>query len=92
MGEARVMYRDLRDFLAFLDQSGDIFHIWEELSPVQEIAGMIKLLNKKIGSVVFFHRVKGYNIPVVANLLGSEKLLSLAFNTSLFVGGSQTSA
>jgi len=80
------MYRDLRDFLAFLDQSGDIFHIWEELSPVQEIAGMIKLLNKKIGSVVFFHRVKGYNIPVVANLLGSEKLLSLAFNTSKDLG------
>lgn len=76
------MFRDLRDFLALLDQSGNLFHVWEELSPIQEIPAMIKLVNRQVGSAVFFHRVKGYSTPVVANLLGNKKLLALAFDTS----------
>jgi 2,5-furandicarboxylate decarboxylase 1 len=76
------MFKDLRDFLHLLDNSGNLSHIREELSPVHEIPGVIELINKEVGSAVFFHQVKGYSVPIVANLLGNKKLLSLAFNTS----------
>lgn len=73
------MFEDLRDFIGGLETAGDLVRIREELSPLYEIPGAIREVDKRIGSAVLFERVKGYPIPVVGNLLGRRRRLALAW-------------
>lgn len=72
------MYKDLREFLEELKRSKEVLEINDELSTQYEIAGVMKYLDKLQGSCLLFKRVKGYDIPIVGNLLGRKKRLAIA--------------
>lgn len=73
-----IMYKDLRSFLEELRKSKEVLEIKDELSTHHEIAGVMKYLDKLQGSCLLFNRVKGYDIPIVGNLLGRKKRLAIA--------------
>ncbi|MDD3853779.1 MAG: UbiD family decarboxylase [Syntrophomonadaceae bacterium] len=73
------MFKNLRDFLSYLENAGDLQKIEEELSPRHEIQAVMKYMDKGDGPAVLFPNVKGYQIPVVGNLLGRRRRLAMAF-------------
>lgn len=72
------MFRDLREFIQQLEKSGQLVRIKSELQTRYEIAAAVKYLSKNTGKACLFERVKGYDVPVVSNLLGSRNRLALA--------------
>lgn len=73
------MFKNLRDFLTYLEATGDLQKIEEALSPRHEIHAVLKYIDKGEGPAVLFPNVKGYQIPVVGNLLGRRRRLAIAF-------------
>ena len=68
-------FADLRGFLNVLETTANLLHFQVELSPEYEISAA----SQRIGKAVVFDKVKGYNIPVVGNLLVSRRLMAIAF-------------
>jgi len=73
-----VAYRDLRDFLRTLEKNGELKRISAEVDPVLEIAEFTDRTVKAGGPALLFEKPKGSRIPVVTNLVGSERRMNLA--------------
>ena len=73
-------YRDLRDFLARLEKEGQLARIGEEVDPVLEITEITDRVTKSGGPALLFERPRGSRIPLVTNLLGSERRMNLALD------------
>src|SRR5579863_10163982 len=73
-----VAYRDLRDFLHKLEKSNELERISVEVDPVLEITEITDRTVKAGGPALLFERPKGSKIPVVTNLVGSERRMNLA--------------
>ncbi len=78
-------FRGLDGFLQILDEAGDLKRIDVEVSTELEITEITNRIVKKGGPALFFARPEGYSIPVVTNLLGSEKRVSLSLRASSLV-------
>lgn len=72
------MFKDLRSFVEYLQTQGDLLLIDEPLGPRHEIPAVLKQLDKTNGAAVFFSSAKGYDIPVVGNLLARRRRLAAA--------------
>lgn len=77
-----MFFKDLQSFIKALEERGEIAHVHEPLDTAYEIAEAIRYVSLHKSCATYFDKVKGFNIPVVANLLGSIKRLSLAFDCS----------
>ncbi len=53
--------------------------MFEPVDPTLEIAEIHRRVAAADGPALFFHNVKGHNVPVVTNLFGSSRRLELAF-------------
>jgi 4-hydroxy-3-polyprenylbenzoate decarboxylase len=73
-----VAYRDLRDFLRTLEKNGELKRISAEVDPVLEIAEITDRTVKAGGPALLFEKPKGSRVPVVTNLVGSERRMNLA--------------
>jgi len=73
-----LAYRDLRDFLGRLEKEGELKRISAEVDPVLEITEITDRVTKSGGPALLFERPKGSRVPVVINLLGSERRMNLA--------------
>jgi 4-hydroxy-3-polyprenylbenzoate decarboxylase len=73
-----VAYRDLRDFLHKLEKKEELKHISAEVDPVLEITEISDRVVKAGGPALLFERPKGSRIPVLTNLLGTERRMNLA--------------
>jgi 4-hydroxy-3-polyprenylbenzoate decarboxylase len=73
-----VAYRDLRDFLRKLEKNDELKRISEEVDPVLEITEISDRAVKAGGPALLFERPKGSRIPVVTNLVGTERRMNLA--------------
>jgi 4-hydroxy-3-polyprenylbenzoate decarboxylase len=73
-----LAYRDLRAFLARLEREGELKRITAEVDPVLEITEITNRVTKAGGPALLFERPKGSSVPVVINLLGSERRVNLA--------------
>ena len=71
---------DLRQFIAALYKANEIVEIHEEVDPHLELAEIHRRVAAADGPALFFKNVKGSTFPVVTNLFGSKKRLSIAFN------------
>ena len=68
----------IRDFIARLRNTGDLLSIRTPLDPKYEISAILSELGKKEGPAVLIENVKGYKFPVVGNLLGTKRRVSMA--------------
>ena len=72
--------KELREFLRLLEEKGEVLRVKEELEPRFEIAAFLRiLLERGNGAAAFFERVKGYQAPVIGNVLGTKRRLAYAF-------------
>ncbi len=73
-----MAYRDLRDFIRKLEQAGELKRITAEVDPVLEITEITDRVTKAGGPALLFERPKGSKIPLLINMLGSERRVNLA--------------
>jgi 4-hydroxy-3-polyprenylbenzoate decarboxylase len=73
-----VAYRDLREFVRKLEKEGELKRISAEVDPVLEITEITDRAVKMGGPALLFEKPKGSKIPVVTNLVGTERRMNLA--------------
>jgi UbiD family decarboxylase len=72
-----MAYKDLREYMAALEEKGKLKRVTKEVDKDWEIAAVCRQLFKKISPykrpAVVFENVKGFKIPVTAGVLGASK-------------------
>lgn len=71
----------LREFVACLEERGDIRHISGAVDLRYEAAAILSKMSREDAPAVIFEKVKGHTMPVVGNLLGARRRLALALCT-----------
>ena len=79
-----MSYNNLREFIERLEREGELVRVAAEVSPVEEIAELTDRMAKQPGGgkAILFERT-GTDFPVVTNLMGSERRVALALDTSM---------
>ena len=73
-----MLFNDLRSFVDRLDEQGELLRIKERLDPEFEVSAAIRHGAKMTDKAIFVENVKGYDCPVVGNLLGTKKRMGMA--------------
>ncbi len=71
-------FSGLRDFIEELNRRGDLISVPHPLDTRYEISAVLSEMGKKEAPAILFERVRGHQLPVVGNLLGTRKRLALA--------------
>ncbi len=72
-----MKYTDLRDFIAALEQRGELVRIDTEVDPVLEMTEIADRTLRAGGPALLFENPKGFNTPVLVNLFGTERRVAL---------------
>jgi len=72
-----VKYTDLRDFMAELEQRGELVRISTEVDPVLEMTEIADRTLRAGGPALLFENPKGCSIPVLVNLFGTQRRVAL---------------
>lgn len=70
-------YRDLRDFIAMLEQRGELKRIKQPIDPYLEMTEISDRTLRAGGPALLFENSKGYDTPVLANLFGTPERVAL---------------
>lgn len=68
----------LKEFIYYLEGLGELQKISMPVDRRYEIPAILNQLGGANAPAILFERVKGYTVPVVGNLLGTQKRLALA--------------
>ena len=68
----------LREFIELLRENGELLTLSTPLSPKFEISTILSEFGKKEAPALLFEKVKGHQLPIIGNLLGTKKRLSMA--------------
>ena len=71
-------YRHLQEFIARLEQAGELVRLKEPVSPFLTITEITDRVCKRGGPALLFENVPGYEMPVLMNAFGSMARMSLA--------------
>jgi 4-hydroxy-3-polyprenylbenzoate decarboxylase len=72
------MFKDLRDFIALLEQQGELKRIKTPVDPYLEITEISDRTLRRGGPALLFENPINSSIPVLANLFGTTKRVALA--------------
>lgn len=76
-------YADLRAFLAALESCGELARVTAEVDADQEIAAVCRRVGRAGGGkALLFEQVRGYAMPVVANVWGTRRRYAMMLGTS----------
>jgi len=70
--------RDLREFIAALEEAGELKRVRVPVDPILEVAEITDRVSKRGGPALLFERVKGSALPLVINAFGSPERMCLA--------------
>ena len=73
-----MKFKDLREFITFLDRKGELRCISAPVSCELEIAEIADRVVKGGGPALLFENVSGHDIPVFINMYGSEQRMAWA--------------
>ena len=73
-----MKFKDLREFITFLEQRGELRRIAAEVSCELEITEIADRTIKGGGPALLFERVAGYDMPVLINMYGSQQRMAWA--------------
>jgi UbiD family decarboxylase len=74
---------DLHEFLKVLEEEHELAKIRVEVDPKHELGAICKIHNERPNSpALLFEKVKGHGIPVVGQLLASDRRVALALGLS----------
>ena len=72
-----MQYTDLRDFLARLEQAGELRRVATPVSPHLEMTEVCDRVLRAGGPAILFEKPAGYDMPVVGNLFGTVRRVAL---------------
>jgi 4-hydroxy-3-polyprenylbenzoate decarboxylase len=72
-----MKYRDLRDFIAQLEQLGELKRIAAEVDPRLEMTEICDRVLRAGGPALLFEKPKGHTVPVLGNLFGTPRRVAL---------------
>ncbi|VAW87638.1 3-polyprenyl-4-hydroxybenzoate carboxy-lyase [hydrothermal vent metagenome] len=72
-----MKYKDLRDFIARLEQDGELIRVKAEVDPHLEMTEICDRTLRAGGPALLFENPKGYNVPVLGNLFGTPKRVAM---------------
>jgi len=72
-----MQYKDLRDFIAQLEQGGELKRVSIEVDPYLEITEISDRTLRMGGPALLFERPQGSRIPLLGNLFGTAKRVAL---------------
>ena len=68
-----MKFKDIREFIAFLESKGELVRIKTPVSRDLEITEITDRVVKRGGPALLFEKVEGYDIPVLINAYGSAQ-------------------
>jgi len=74
-------FKNLRDYIAFLEQQGELIRITEPVSRDLEITEIADRTVKAGGPALLFTNVIGYETPLVINLFGTDRRMAWALGS-----------
>ena len=77
-----MKYKDLRDFIAQLEQEGELRRITAEIDPYLEMTEICDRTLKRGGPALLFENPKGFSMPVLGNLFGTPRRVALAMGVA----------
>jgi len=72
-----MKYSDLREFIAFLEQRGQLVRISQEVDPNLEMTEISDRTLRAKGPALLFENPKGYDTPVLCNLFGTPERVAM---------------
>ena len=72
-----MQFQDLREFIAYLEERGELKRIKEEIDPYLEMTEISDRTLRKQGPALLFENPKGSDIPVLTNLFGTPERVAL---------------
>ena len=72
-----MRYKDLRDFIAQLEQQGQLKRVVTEVDPNLEMTEICDRVLRAGGPAILFENPKGSDIPVLANLFGTPQRVAM---------------
>lgn len=70
---AKTAWQDMREFMAFLEERGELVYIKEEVDPDWEVNGLTRIGLQERQPALVFEKVKGARLSLVANLLATDR-------------------
>jgi 4-hydroxy-3-polyprenylbenzoate decarboxylase len=77
-----LAYQDLREFIAKLEREKELRRITAEVDPVLEITEITDRVTRAGGPALLFEHPKGSRLPLLINMLGTERRMNLALEVS----------
>ncbi|WP_216782672.1 4-hydroxy-3-polyprenylbenzoate decarboxylase [Candidatus Profftia tarda] len=75
-----MKYRDLRGFISLLEKIGELKRISQPIDPYLEMTEIAYRTLRGNGPALLFENPKGYDIPVLCNLFGTEQRVALGID------------
>ena len=72
-----MKYKDLREFIDFLEKQGELIRITEAVDPNLEMTEISDRVLRAGGPALLFENPVGHSTPVLTNLFGTEKRVAL---------------
>ena len=73
-----MKFKDLREFITFLEGKGELRRIQTQVSCELEITEIADRVIKQGGPALLFENVSGYDMPVLINMYGTEQRMAWA--------------
>lgn len=73
-----MSFRNLRDFLSFLEERGELRRVTAAVSADLEITEIVDRMVRAGGPAVMFENVSGHDMPVAINLFGTHQRMAWA--------------
>ena len=73
-----MKFKDLREFITFLEHKGELRRIQTQVSCELEITEIADRVIKQGGPALLFENVSGYDMPVLINMYGTEQRMAWA--------------
>ena len=73
-----MKFKDLREFITFLEGKGELRRIQTQVSCDLEITEIADRVIKQGGPALLFENVSGYDMPVLINMYGTEQRMAWA--------------
>ena len=81
-----MSYRDLREFMAQMELTGDLRRIAVPVSPYLEMTALCDRVLRAGGPAILFENPTGHNMPVLGNLFGTPERVARAMGVSSISG------
>ena len=72
-----MKYRDLRDFMAQLEQLGELKRVADPVSPRLAMTAVSDAVLRAAGPALLFEKPAGHTVPCLTNLFGTPRRVAL---------------